>query len=369
MSFQTVLNNATPFTADKFVLPDKEGQEVVLIVVSATFQEREGGGGLELAEEQDPLEVADLHHGSPHLASVRRESDLALEKPSVDVLVSGQAHAPHGRVATSVRVRLDLGDVHKELLVSGDRFWRRALGAPNPEPFLRMPIVYERAFGGVHAEDGDPAKMELESRNWAGVGFRGANCHDKVILTQLPNIEYPKDRQSSRSDRPRPAGLGVVSRAWQPRIGFAGTYDADWLAKQWPLLPADFDARHYQAAPADQQSRTLRGGEIAVLENLTPEGRWSFRLPELDIAVRLLFDDRVESRPLHMDTVLIDAQTKRVTLTSRAAIRTRRNRGALREVVLGHRSPAWLHAQRLGKRHIELSGRDTVAVTRAAFRL
>ena len=372
MSFQAVLSNLTPFTAEKFVLPDREGQEVVLVVVSATFQHLDGKVGLSLAEEQTSLETADLHHGPPHVASVSRESDIALIKPRVDVLVNGCAYAPRGKTAASVRVAMEVGDVRKELLVSGDRAWRKgSLGgaATSPVPFSRMPIIYERAFGGVHAPPDDPHTHAVEARNFSGVGFRGVRSYDPNIDTDLPNVEYPDDRQNVRSDAPRPAGFGVVSRAWRPRVEFAGTYDANWLDRQWPLLPADFDPRHYQAAPLDQQSSTLRGGEPVTLQNLTAEGLWNFRLPAIDVGARLIFDGRVEDLPLRLDTVMIETETRRVVMTCRAAVRTRRNRGALREIALGHVSAGWLRARRTGKHHVALSGGDGAALLRPSYSL
>jgi hypothetical protein len=361
VSFQTYLDNRTPFTAGKFVLPDKEGQEVVLVVVSATFAHDGSRGGLTLAQKQSALELADLHYGPPHIASVRRESDIALHKPAVDVLINGSAHAPHGRFASSVAVSIAVGDVRKELLVSGDRTWRKGSfgsAATSPEPFATMPIVYERAFGGVDTRSEDPCEHAAEPRNLSGLGFRGVPSYDPGIHTELPNVEYPEDRQSTRTDMPRPAGLGVVSRGWQPRLAWAGTYDNAWLTRQWPLAPMDFDARHYQAAPPDQQSTGLRGGEPVTLRNLTPEGLWQFRLPTLDVPTRLIFNDRMEELPLRLDTVLIETDVRQVTMICRAYIRTRRNGSALQEIVLGQMTPAWVRARRTGKRFVDLSGHD-----------
>lgn len=332
---------------------------MILVVVSATFQHDGSRGGLSLAAEQAPLELADLHYGPPHIASVRRESDTALEKPFVDVLINGCAYAPHGRLTPSTTVKVAVGDIRKELLVSGDRTWRKGSfgsAASSPEPFSSMPLVYERAFGGLDTRPDNPKKHAAEARNLSGVGFRGMPSYDPKIRTELPNIEYLNDRQRTRSDKPQPAGLGVVSRAWQPRIAFAGTYDDAWLAQQWPLLPMDFDPRHYQAASLDQQSPTLRGGEPVVLQNLTPEGMWKFRLPTFRLPARLFFDDRMEDLPLRFDTLLIEPDKKQITLTCRASIRTRRNHAALREIVLGHMSPGWLRARRTGKRYVDLSG-------------
>ena len=47
--------------------------------------------------------------------------------------------------------------------------------------------------------------------------------------------------------------FGPVGRGWHPRLGYAGTYDQNWLDNVFPFLPADFRDDYYQAAPADQQ--------------------------------------------------------------------------------------------------------------------
>lgn len=361
MSFQTILDNKTLFSAVKFVLPDKEGQEVVLVVVSATFQEHKIAAGLVLADEQSPIRLSDVHYGSPELSSVLFEAGVALEKPFVDVLINGQAYAPKGRPASAVPIQIIVGDIRKELIVSGDRFWRLGplgMSPSSPESFLTMPIVYERAFGGIDRRSADLKKHAAEVRNLAGVGFQGAPSYDPAIHTEVPNIEYPHSRQTGQSDRPEPAGLGVIARGWQPRIRFAGTYDKNWLEEQWPLLPLDFDSRHYQAAPIDQQSKTIRGGEHVGLLNLTPDGMWRFDLPTLNIPARLFYDDRQEELWLRLDTVLIEPDRRQVTMTCRVGIRTQRNRGALREIILGHVTSGWLRAHMKRKYYIDSARRN-----------
>lgn len=348
MSFQAVLTNFTAFSAEKFVLPDKDGQENVLIVVAASF-EAASRDTLRVAEEQPPIRVADEYSGDRALSSVRYEADLALMKPAADVLVHGDAHAPYGRPAGAVPVSLAVADIRKDLLVSGDRVWRRTpigVSPSSPKPFTRMPLVYERAFGGMTADAADP-------RNLVGVGFRGAVSADPAIETEIPNIERPDTLVRSRSDRPEPAGFNVVSRGWRPRLDYAGTYDQNWLDHDWPLLPKDFDARHNQSAPLDQQSREVRGGEPVRLLNMTPEGQWIFRLPTLDIPVLLFFDRRQEPAALRLDTILLEPNLHRVTMTSRVAITIRRNAGLLREIAVGHASPGWVRARSQGKRFID----------------
>jgi hypothetical protein len=215
-----------------------------------------------------------------------------------------------------------------------------------------MPIVYERAFGGAGKEAGLPS----ESRNPIGVGFQGVTSSDPGVHTHLPNIEYPDDRMTSPAQRIRPAGLGVIARSWQPRVALAGTYDDRWLAEQCPLVPLDFNPEHFQAAPADQQLKRLTGGEDVIIDNMTPEGSWRFRLPRIDVPLRACAGRRVVTVPMRMDTVLLEPDLYRVTVTSRSALIDSRNVRPVEQYVLGHSSPAWERARMRQKRFIDLGG-------------
>lgn len=349
----TVLTNHSSFAASTFGALDAQARAYDVVVVSAAFSALPGKP-LVPVPEQPPVRDADEFVGDPALSSVRYEGETAWLKPGVDVLVNGQAHAPFGRAVERVLVSVRVGDVHKELQVSGDRSWGGLLGGSlsAPRPFTTMPIIYERAFGGTNAkQEGDP-------RNPVGVGFRGALPRDPAIQSQVANVEYPKQAITSSRQTPEPAGLGVVGRAWQPRLPLAGTYDAAWLAEQCPLLALDFDVRHFQAAPVDQQSTTLHGGEPVEVRNMTPDGLWQFSLPTLNVPVGLYYIKRRSSVSLKLDTVLLEPDLYRVTLIARAGILAERRHGPLVEIVVGHVTPAWKRARLNGKRYLDHGGRN-----------
>jgi hypothetical protein len=356
MSFAVPLDNRTPFSAESFVIPDLDAQEVLLIIMVASF-ESPNGGSLRLAVEQSPVCPSDVFHGDPAMSSTHYESDIALIKPYVDVLLNGSAYAPLDREINKTTVGMAVGDIKKTLHVSGERVW--AAGAPiKPLPFTKMPIVYERAFGGM-TKGGD-----LDLRNPVGIGFKGAVSFDESIMTEVPNIEYPDQLIESKTNKPKPAGFGAIGRYWKPRCDFAGTYDQKWLDERFPLAPKDFDIRHYQAAPLDQQSKTIRGGEDVLILNMTPNEKWRFRLPKLNVPVHLLYED-IKNIP--MDTVLFEPDNYRVRMTSRLAIRIIRNSGELREVVLGHLRPGFLKARAKRKLYIDYSGVDGTDPAQATY--
>src|SRR5262249_44792319 len=144
----------------------------------------------------------------------------------------------------------------KTVRVFGDRVWKPGvlgLAMTDPEPFVAIPITYERAFGGADRTSDNPKKHDWERRNPVGTGF--ALDPQRLIEQKLPNVEDPKPLSGWGRSRPRPAGFGPIARHWLPRAEFAGTYGEKWQTERLPLLPEDFDERFYLCAPADQQTR------------------------------------------------------------------------------------------------------------------
>jgi hypothetical protein len=341
-----VILNRSCFAADITSGLDPHGDPYHLVVLSATF-ERQANGALAPASEGDPFRAADVHFGEPALSSVRYEADIAPEKTRVDVIINGSAYAPLGRSKDSVKVSVRVSDIHKELIVFGDRhrsISRRAIAGP--QPFTSMPIVYERALGGTVVEG---ESVHFDPRNPVGVGHRSAKSGSDSVRTEVPNVMYADGRDT-------PAGFGSISRQWQPRLALAGTYDNRWRKSKWPLLPEDFNPAYFQAAPLDQQSGIVRGGDLVEIENMTPEGRWTFRLPILHVPLHCLYADHLEPVALKMDTVLLEPDVYRVTLKARKKISIVRKQPPLVQVIVGHASPAMLRALARGKSFWDRSG-------------
>src|SRR4029077_21012090 len=109
--------------------------------------------------------------------------------------------------ASEMEVRLTVGPLRKELRVFGDRQWFRTLGGPavsHPTAFEKMPLVYERAFGGWDRRPSDTRQHACEVRNPVGTGFR-LSFEEGL---PLPNIEDPRALLRGLGDRPPPAGVG-----------------------------------------------------------------------------------------------------------------------------------------------------------------
>lgn len=346
------LFNATPFAFECFLQADAAGQLFLSAVLCATFAFDESGTPYAVAD-QEPLPAGDEFFGAPGHSSVRRDSCATPAKRFVDLVVDASAYAPSGIPVGELMVGVRVGAWSKLLSVCGDRHWVGvASNRPSaPQPFLRLPMRYESAYGGS-IFDKDGKVTDCYPANPVGVGYRGARAALSGRLSELPNIESPEARLTTRGHDSPVAGFGVIARNWAPRVRFSGTYDEDWLARRSPLLPVDFDERFHQCAPLDQQFTAFPAGEATVLRNLTPEGRWQFRMPVLDPPLTLLLDDEVRSARLRVDTVTIDAERKRVSLIARHCLHDLRQMGRLREIIVGRPTSAWLRSRVRGKRYL-----------------
>jgi hypothetical protein len=252
------------------------------------------------------IAVRDAHHGGDPTRSLATASDLVPYRARADVWLTGHAHAPGAEQVSALVARLALYRGRQAILdkvvhVQGDR---SAQGAT--EPFTRMPLVYERAFGGAGFDD-----------NPVGVGAdeRGA-----------PNLVDPRDPK-------RAVGFGPISRYWKQRRKLVSGELRRELDKAVPDLPADFDWSYYQCAPVDQRIDYLEGDEWVVIDGLHPGFvRLQSRLPKLKPVARMLSvraggGERFGGTPretvlsLRADTLVIDTDTHRCEVTWRAMVR------------------------------------------------
>lgn len=314
------LRNETTFRPAIFVFPDEEGIDTLYVAVKATYTIT--GDRASIAQQQKPITLAEVRNGDDG-SSIKYPCEAHLCKSATDVVLVGDAFAPRGKPATEVDVALRVGPMRKVVRVFGDRVWRSSFGSVGPSaarPFIQMPLVYERAFGGAARPNqvGSP----YETRNPVGVGFRGDKSTAEMEGIPLPNLEDPTKLIEDVDDCPVPVCFGVVGPAWEPRRSFSGTYDEVWRRTRAPYLPLDFDKRFFQiAAPGLVCQGYLTGGETAEIANASREGLLRFQLPRRPFDVLVIMAGESILPVMNLETVLLEPNDGTMSLTYRGAVR------------------------------------------------
>ncbi|MGH0034727.1 MAG: DUF2169 domain-containing protein [Myxococcota bacterium] len=263
------------------------------------------------AEEPEPPS-GDVFENDDPQCGLRYPNDFAPLKPRGDVLVVGGAYSPNGTPTPVLDVAFRVGNLKKQLRVTGDRgptrLFERWRAERAPESFTSLPLSWTRARGG-------------DRWNPAGCGRLG---------TPSPNQVNPA--HVSGPAGARPGHFGPVAANWTPRDRGLGRYRGRWQRSRWPWLPENFDYGHFNAAPMDQQiDGYLHGDEEIELHNLHPEHpRYRSQLPGLRVRCFLsegpLVDgtpDSFREVPLVLDTLWIDSVTGQVLLVWRGHVPVR----------------------------------------------
>jgi hypothetical protein len=214
-----------------------------------------------------------------------------------------------------------------------------------------MPLTYERAFGGADTRDPAPENHRHETRNLVGVGLVGRESPEIGGLP-LPNLEHPNHPLDSCTARPPPTGFGFISRGWQPRASYAGTYDDRWKQERFPFLPEDFDDLYFQGVPEEQRCAYLNGGETVVLINMTPAGRLQFDVPKLPVSMHLVFRAGHVTLQPRLDTLIVEPDAGRCILIWRDSWPLTRKLTDIYEVWVGVPSKGRLRAMQGEKRYV-----------------
>jgi hypothetical protein len=331
---------------------DRDGRELVVVAVKATFTIPRDGRHPELAEEQVPLVEADQFTGEPGLSAPLYETDYAHRKPTCDVLVNGNAHAASAKLTRQMEVSVRVGAMVKSFNVIGNRVWRKGvfgIRATEPEPFDVITVSYDNAFGGTDRSRNDRANVKTYLLNPVGRGY--SHFKDEVDGMPLPNTEEVGKSIVDPDGSYRPMSFGSIGRNWPPRIHFAGTYDQQWIDDRAPFWPDDFDYRYFQAAPPDQQIPYPKGGEEVVIRNMTADGHISFDLPRVSMPVWFLpyrgKDTRVDSV---IDSIVIEPDLGRFMMGWRAVLPMRRSCFDIKQIIAGEMSEAWQRARKYGNK-------------------
>ena len=309
------LHNSTPFKAGMALFPNEDAIDTLYVMVKATFNM---GAQLTVADEQVPLHEADVYWTEPGKSSVKYAGDYHIGKPATDIIMLGHACAPGQQETTRLDVSLAIGQVNKTVTVFGDRQWKEGR-ITSPTSFKTMPMVYEKAYGGIHVVNGEIA--EADARNPVGRGFAGARKGEEMNGVPLPNLEDPAQLIGTPSDTPTPACFGASAPYWQPRAAYAGTYDEQWQTGRAPYLPEDFDKRFCNAAHPDLvYPGYLQGGEPVQISSMHPNGILKFDVPRVGLLSRVTLAGNEVTPEFNLETLVLEPNQLRMSLVWRAAL-------------------------------------------------
>jgi len=281
---------------------------MLTVVCKATFALRPGQSAA-LAAPDVPAPTDLPWHRETQCIGV--PTDLVPFKRNVDVLLIGHAYAPQRRSVTSLISGFAIANLAKSILVTGDRTWEPNGSCPEPEPFIRMALSWDRAAGGPST--------------WNPLGVPVGARIDPRTRPRIPNL-LPRGfvLQNSNHLIP-PVGFGAIAPHWPSRAVYVQKWANTWNHAKWyeGLLPQELDAVYFNAASGDQQLRELPESAQLTLDYLHPD------VPRLstvieDIRPRALVTRAPGAAPqelwLRADTLLIDADRCTCAITWRATL-------------------------------------------------
>jgi hypothetical protein len=360
-----------PSVARQMCGTDPSGANILAVLVKATYAFLPDG---RVFPSQEQVPLVDALQRDPEAPGVLADdTDLYPHKLATDVVLKGHAYAPGHR--TGFRAALRVNAVRKQIDVVGDRRCTLRHGRilfSSPEPVTKVPLRYDRAYGGedaaATAKHGNPFEElarylgpELATirpsfwaypRNPAGRGFLVEPTPEAVEQVLLPNLEDPLDPLTPERlacgslerwpGMPLPQAMGWVNLGWFPRLAYFG-FVPEHAPLDQPLAevarghaPADilvdkpltekFDFRCANGGSLGLQLPYLVGGEEIELTHLHPQaGRVVFRLPTA--RPQLWTDGRdgklSETKPV-IHSVIIEPDAGRFSIVWRGSAPARR---------------------------------------------
>lgn len=353
------------------------GKSYLSLTVKRSYHIRPGARA-EVAREHEgifekPVYADSTNEGAFHRL-VHDTDRFCPEKPLTDVLVRGSAHSTRGAV-TSLIAAVEVGAAKKQVRVVGQRRIEFGAGGrlsfTSPEPFVRLPLLWDHAFGGrdAHAEaklsdtgtafgrsrhglaalaHGVPNPKEggysvSYPRNISGRGYFVDMDIERIDGAALPTLEDPTDPVLPERllvkdpldwmDLPVAACFEPIDTLTFPRAVFmvphaanapkrpvhelstGAILPADLADERFPKVPSN--PRLFNCAPAGLAVCRLSGSERVKLHNLHPK----YESLEFDLPgerPRLLIEPpgcKAADLPSQLATIWIEPEAERVTLT------------------------------------------------------
>jgi hypothetical protein len=357
---------SSPLTEIALLAADAQGRPIVSIHVKRTYQ-LGPDGRCRLAPVQEPFLNSRLGDEGPDEETreddgLPPETDIIPVKLDTDLIVMASAVAPRGGVP-KMTASIELGESRWPFLIHGDRRClyrgRGQVDFSAPEPFERMPLRYEQAYGGADPTvPVSPPQSLAESflphpgiypRNAAGRGYVVNDNREHIDGLLLPNVEHPDDPLTPRrlingsAERwwlaPCPWSCDWFAPEWFPRGVFGGALpehlpdDDSQLAEVRSGFLAPGLRRRMQETPLDQVLHPrafdaaspamvvpfMKGDEALRFRGMTASGDWVVRLPGKPPRVLLRFRRRARELQPVLNRVLVSLEEMGVYLVWHAA--------------------------------------------------
>jgi hypothetical protein len=315
MDFASLVENISWASVGADTTMDRHGRDVALVVAKVAYKVSfQGAPRLVLA----PLRRMDEGDGG---GGVRFPADLvADEKPGTDVGLVGVAYPPPTRMGDKGRAYawLSVGNLRKVVVVNGPRVYMkgwRGVVPSEPAPLVEpVPLRFDRAYGGV-----DPTTGAMEPSNPIGIGFSSQPA--RLIGEPAPQLEPASADEGGTTSHPSHATFAPIPAHWEPRRSRIGTHDAAWAKSRAPVRPRDFDPMHHAwSVPGLHSPTPLVGDEQVEVGGVLPEGVWRFRLPRYAVQFGSQVEGKRAAIETHLDSFLVDTETRVVELSWRASI-------------------------------------------------
>lgn len=191
--------SVSPLRAGSVIWQPRRGVLALTVVAKATFSLLPGEAVL--AEDQEFPNEEPNHWNDDPARSVYAPSNIVPGKARADVMLVGHAFAPGGEPVQSLRARLDVGALGKEIEVFGERGLAPGGRVVEGPPFSKMQLRYERAAGGDDTDN--PVGMRTGPRARA----------DETGLVPLPNLMPPVTMPGPPMPPSRPSASARSPRA------------------------------------------------------------------------------------------------------------------------------------------------------------
>lgn len=351
------MNDETKPTGLWSLMSDHQGRRMIGVHFKSTFK-LQSDGSCNYDTPQAPLlirPIIDLEGNE-----VFSESDVYPEKFGVDFVLMASAY---GRGRGSMEASIRLAGRHVRLAVFGER--RCSYRGPGtltvgqPEPFDTMPLLYDRAYGGIDPTVPDQRPVEnildllehhpgMYPRNPIGKGYAVFENAERLDGLELPNIENPA--ALLRPERiivpgpdawwrqPFPWGCEWFDKSWYPRCAYIGVMpetlpidDREMYEvvhrmlespqrERYPDSPDTFDYRIFNAGSPGLLFPSLRGDEAVELVGMSDAGRDVVRLPGRPPEMVVRTGGRPHALVPHVHRILVSLEEGGVSIVWHASM-------------------------------------------------